>query len=85
MVVIVMVVGFKTTYAMPIATNIVSLNPAQERCALYNIMSLTCCRSVVSSTNKADCHDITEILLKVALNTINLNLSHHLKFATEDE
>ena len=25
----------------------------------------------VSSTNKADCHDITEILLKVALNTIN--------------
>ena len=26
----------------------------------------------VSSTNKADCHDITEILLKVALNTITL-------------
>ena len=25
----------------------------------------------VSSTNKTDCHDITEILLKVALNTIN--------------
>jgi hypothetical protein len=25
----------------------------------------------VSSTNKIDCHDITEILLKVALNTIN--------------
>ena len=24
----------------------------------------------VSSTNKIDCHDITEILLKVALNTI---------------
>jgi hypothetical protein len=27
----------------------------------------------VSSTNKIDRHDITEILLKVALNTINLN------------
>ena len=27
----------------------------------------------VSSTNKNDHHDITEILLKVALNTINLN------------
>ena len=27
--------------------------------------------SLVSSTSKADCHDITEILLKVALNTIN--------------
>jgi hypothetical protein len=27
----------------------------------------------VSSTNKADRHDLTEILLKVALNTPNLN------------
>ena len=27
--------------------------------------------SLVSSTSKADCHDIAEILLKVALNTIN--------------
>ena len=27
--------------------------------------------SHVSSTNKADCHNVTEILLKVALNTIN--------------
>jgi hypothetical protein len=26
---------------------------------------------VVFSTNKTDCHDITEILLKVVLNTIN--------------
>jgi hypothetical protein len=25
----------------------------------------------VSSTNKTDCHDVTDILLKVALNTIN--------------
>jgi hypothetical protein len=34
---------------------------------------MTCDRSVVlswSSTNKTDRHDITEILLKVALNTI---------------
>jgi hypothetical protein len=37
---------------------------------------MTCYRLVVSpgtlvsSTNKTDCHDITEILLKVALNTI---------------
>ena len=29
--------------------------------------------TLVSSTNKADCHDITEILLEVALNP-NLNL-----------
>ena len=27
--------------------------------------------TLVSSTNKTDCHDITEILLKVTLNTIN--------------
>jgi len=30
--------------------------------------------TLVSSTNKTDCHDMIEILLKVALNTINLNL-----------
>ena len=30
--------------------------------------------TLVSSTNKTDCHDITEILLKVALNTISLTL-----------
>jgi hypothetical protein len=29
--------------------------------------------TLVSSTNKTDHHDITEILLKVALNVINLN------------
>ena len=31
---------------------------------------------VVSSINKTDNHDITEILLKVALNTITLILTH---------
>jgi hypothetical protein len=36
-------------------------------------MSVTCGRSVVSSTNKTDRHDITEILLKVVLNTITPN------------
>ena len=36
--------------------------------------------TLVSSTNKTDCHNITEILLKVALNTITLTLTfkrHH--------
>jgi hypothetical protein len=32
----------------------------------------------VSSTNKTDCHNITEILLKVALNTITI--THVFKF-----
>jgi len=32
--------------------------------------------SPVSSTNKTDGHDITEILLKVALNTITLTLNY---------
>jgi hypothetical protein len=31
--------------------------------------------SPVSSINKTDCHDIAEILLKVVLNTINLNIN----------
>jgi hypothetical protein len=30
----------------------------------------------VSSTNKTDCHDITEILLTVMFNTITLILTH---------
>jgi hypothetical protein len=44
-------------------------------------LAVICGRSVVfssttgSSTNKTDCHDITEILLKVALNTINQTIS----------
>ena len=36
---------------------------------------MTCDRSVVSSTNKTDHHDVAEILLKVTLNTIDLSLS----------
>ena len=57
----------------------------QARCSRYNIMwsslSVTCGRSVVSpgisvsSTNKIDRHEITEILLKVASNTITLTLT----------
>ena len=43
------------------------------RCTtLCDSLSATCDRSVVFSTNKTDRHDITEILLKVALNTVKL-------------
>ena len=44
---------------------------------------MTCGRSVVSPgtlvsfTNKTDSHDIADILLKVALNTMTLVLKHH--------
>ena len=39
----------------------------------------TCAIStLVSSINKTDRHDITEILLTVALNTITLTLLHHI-------
>jgi ABC-type proline/glycine betaine transport system ATPase subunit len=31
----------------------------------------------VSSTNKTDCHDITEIVLKMALNTIKPTKQHY--------
>jgi hypothetical protein len=36
-------------------------------------------RPPVSSTNKIDCHDITEILLKVAVNTIKQTNQHQLE------
>jgi len=59
--------------------------PLMARYTRCNIMlyrlSVTCDRSVVFSgppvsfTNKTDRHDITEILLKVALNTLTLTLT----------
>ena len=39
--------------------------------------------TLVSSTNKTDCHDITEILLKVALNTITLTSTGFLSLKTK--
>jgi len=65
-----------------ITTKVLNLNPAHGE--VYSVQhyvkgfSVTCGRFVlfsrysVSSTNKTDHHDITEILLKVALNTITL-------------
>ena len=56
-------------------------NPFMARCTRYNICDKVCHwlstgrwfsrGTPVSSTNKTDRYDITEILLKVALNTIN--------------
>jgi hypothetical protein len=67
-----------TIQSVPVTTDVVSSNLYQGE--VYNIMwyilSVTCDRSVVfssssvSSTYKTDRHDITEILLRVALNTI---------------
>jgi len=65
-----------------IITNVVSSNPVHDE--VYSILRYVIqfaseLRQVgvffnwtpVSATNKTDCHDITEILLKVAVNTIN--------------
>ena len=63
-----MVVGFTTTYA---------ISAYHHWCCELESWSVTCDRLVVfsgssdSPTNKTDCHNITEILLKVALNSIN--------------
>ena len=71
--------------SVPIATKVVSSNRADG--ALYSLQHYVftfvqwlaaglwfSLGTTVSSTNKTDCHDITEILLKVALNTIVLTL-----------
>ena len=63
---------------MPNTTDVVSSNPAQARCRTLRdkvCQWLAAGRwfspgTPVSSTNKTDRHDITEIFLKVALNTI---------------
>jgi hypothetical protein len=71
---------------VPITTKVVSLDPVHWR----GVLDITLCDKVcqrlstgqwfslgtpVSSVNKTDNHDITKILLRVTLNTINLNLS----------
>jgi|JYMV01.1.fsa_nt_gi methylthioribose-1-phosphate isomerase len=67
--------------SLPITTKVVSLNPVHGEVYLiqhYVIKFASDLLQVggfslstpVSSTNKTDRHDITEILLKVALNTI---------------
>ena len=79
-----MVVEFTTTYmqSVPISTNIMSSNPAQARCTRiqhYVIKFVSDLRQVSGflwvlrfpSPIKLTRHDVTEILLKVALNTIN--------------
>ena len=70
--------------SVPITTTVVSSNLAQARCTRKKTCDQVCqclaaglCFSpgiLVSSTNKTDCHNITEILLKVVLNTIDLTL-----------
>ena len=78
-----MVVGFITTYAI---TAYHHYHCAFKSFSWRGILDTTLCDTVcqwlvagqwfsqgipVSSTSKTDCHDITEILLKVALNTRN--------------
>ena len=59
---------------VPITTKYVSSNPTHGEVYLiqhYVIMDWFYPGTPVSSTNKTDRHDIAEILLNVALNTIN--------------
>ena len=55
--------------SVPITTKVVSSNSWQGVLAAGGWFSLD---TTVSSTNKTDRHDITEVELKVALNTIAL-------------
>jgi len=70
------VVGFITTYAISaITTNVVSLIPAQVLkfvSDLQQVSGFLRYSGLISSTNKTDLHNIAEILLKMALNTITL-------------
>jgi len=45
-------------------------------CQLFAAKRWLSTGTLVSSINKIDCHDKTEILLKVALNTITLTLTY---------
>ena len=77
-----MVVGFSTTCAI---SSYHHSSCEFKPCSLQGVLDTICdkvCKWLatgrwfspgipVSSTNKTECHDITEIILKVALNTIN--------------
>jgi hypothetical protein len=72
--------------SVSITTKIVSSNPVHgEMYSIqhYVIKFVSDLRQVGGFlqvlTNKTDCHDLTEILLKVALNTINLNQTSTVK------
>ena len=67
---------------LPITTKVVSLNPAHgevysiQHCVIKFVSDLLFSRGTpVSPTNKTDCHNIAEMLLKVAFNTITLTLT----------
>jgi hypothetical protein len=68
--------------SVPITTNVVSLNPAHGRGVPDTALCDKVCQGLangqwfspgtpISTTNKTDCHEITEIFKKVVLNTIN--------------
>ena len=66
--------------SVPITTDVVSSNLDQGE--VYNITLIKCVSDLRQvgdflqfSTNKTDCHDIIEILLKVALNIIKQTYS----------
>ena len=73
---------------MAITTNDVSSNPTQTRCTRYDIICDQVCQpltagrwfSLVSSIYKTVRHDITELFLKVALNTIIFPVSLDCQF-----
>jgi hypothetical protein len=65
-----MVVGFTPTYAISVVSS--NLDQGEVYTIMWKSLSVTCDSPgpLVSSSNKVDHHDITEILLKVALNMI---------------
>jgi hypothetical protein len=78
-------------HSVPITTKVVSSNPIQAICTQYQhyvIKFVSDLQQVdgffpgtpISSTNKTDCHDKTEILLKVVLNITILTLTLYIKF-----
>jgi len=68
---------------VPITTDVVGSTPAGRGVQHYVMKFVSDLRQVggflwFSSTNKTDRHDITEILLKVALNSTTLLRQHYL-------
>ena len=67
-----MVVGFITTYPNQFRQGVLNTTLCDRVCQWLATSRWFSADTLVSSINKIDCHDIIEILLKMALNTITL-------------
>jgi hypothetical protein len=80
----VMTVGILSVGVMTLSRNLLDTTLCDKVCQWLATVGLFSPSTPVSSTNKTDRHDITEILLKVALNTLPLTFTSYRIFTSKE-